>query len=74
MAISQTFAQDRLALYYEAEAKVLAGQSYTIAGRSLTRANLTEIRTGISFWQGKVDRLAATGKTGPTFRRVIPID
>lgn len=67
-------ARDRLAKYMEAEDKVLAGQSYTISGRSLTRANLAEIRDGMAYWQGKVDRLEATGHAGPTVRRIIPID
>ena len=37
----------RLTLYLEAEEAVLAGQSYTLEGRSLTRANLSEIREAI---------------------------
>ena len=37
----------RLTLYLEAEEAVLAGQSYTLEGRSLTRANLSEIRAAI---------------------------
>lgn len=73
MPVTLEFAKDRVALYYEAEAKVLGGQSYTIGGRSLTRANLKEIRDGIAYWQGKVDILAATGSTGPSFRRIIPL-
>lgn len=72
MPVTMDFAKERLAIYYEAEAKALNGQSYTIAGRSLTRANLKEIRDGISMWQGQVDRLTASGRTGPTFRRIIP--
>lgn len=67
------FAKERLALYYEAEGKALSGQSYTIGGRSLTRAQLSEIRDGITYWQGQVDRLTATGRTGPVVRRIIPI-
>ena len=38
----------RLKLYYAAEEAVLLGQSYTIGNRSLTRANLAEIRKAIS--------------------------
>lgn len=37
----------RLKLYVEAEEKVLAGQSYTIGNRTLTRADLSEIRKAI---------------------------
>ena len=40
-------AQARLDAYLAAELKVLAGQSYEIAGRKLTRADLAEIRAGI---------------------------
>ena len=34
----------RLKLYLEAEEKILQGQSYTISNRTLTRANLKEVR------------------------------
>ena len=71
--VTLDFAKDRLALYFEAEAKVLGGQAYTIGGRSLTRAQLSEIRDGITFWRGQVDRLETTGHSGPTVRRIIPI-
>lgn len=73
MAVTVEFAKERLALYMEAEAKVLSGQSYTIGGRSLTRAQLSEIRSGITYWTGLVDRLETTGHTGPTVRRIVPI-
>jgi len=65
-------AKDRLSKYVEAEDKILNGQSYTISGRSLTRADLAEVRKGILYWQGLVDRLTLTGRTGPVFRRIIP--
>jgi len=47
-------ATDMLALYISAEKAVLKGQSYTIGSRSLTRANLPEIRTGRQEWESKV--------------------
>lgn len=72
-AVNLDFAKERLALYMEAESKVLGGQAYTIGGRSLTRAQLAEIRAGIKEWRGIVDRLETTGRTGPTIRRFIPI-
>lgn len=37
----------RLRQYVEAEERVLQGQSYTIGNRSLTRADLAEIRKAI---------------------------
>lgn len=40
--------QERLDLYLEAEAKIVGGaQSYQVAGRSLTYADLSEIRKTI---------------------------
>ena len=43
----QKMRNERLRQYWEAEQKVLGGQSYTIGNRTLTRANLAEIRTAI---------------------------
>ena len=40
--------RNRLELYYQAEESILGGaQSYTIGSRTLTRANLSEIRDAI---------------------------
>lgn len=47
MATMQDFQNQRLKMYYEAEQAVLTGQSYTIGNRTLTRANLSEIRKAI---------------------------
>ena len=38
---------ERLRNYYAAERAVLSGQSYTVGNRTLTRANLAEIRAAI---------------------------
>ena len=38
---------ERLRNYYAAERAVLSGQSYTVGNRTLTRANLAEIRVAI---------------------------
>lgn len=51
-------AEARLTQYMDAEAKVLASQSYEMAGRRLTRANLQEIRDGIVHWNGMVQQLS----------------
>ena len=51
-----TLLNKRLAMYREAEKRVMTGQSYTIGNRSLTRANLAEIRKAI-------DDLLAAGAT-----------
>jgi hypothetical protein len=50
-------AQTKLDEYLAAETAVLNNQSYSIAGRSLTRANLKEIQDGITFWNNKVQEL-----------------
>lgn len=50
-------AEARLTEYMTAEAKVLEGQAYTIGSRSLTRADLKEIREGIDYWNAKVQQL-----------------
>lgn len=39
---------ERLALYLNAEAKILAGQSVSFGDRQLTRADLAEVRRGIA--------------------------
>lgn len=55
-------AQTQLDAYLAAERQVLAGQSYEIAGRRLTRANLAEIRDGVKYWNGQVRELS--GRAG----------
>lgn len=52
-------AQAQLDAYLAAETKVLAGQSYTIAGRSLTRADLAQIQKGIELWNSRVVQLSS---------------
>lgn len=58
-------AQAQLDSYLAAETAVLANQSYEIAGRKLTRANLEFIQKGIEIWDGRVKNLSnrATGRT-----------
>lgn len=50
MAISLSQATAQLALWLDADAATATGQSYTINGRSLTRANATEITDKIQYW------------------------
>lgn len=58
--ISLAQAEAQLALYLAAEEKVLSGQSYEIAGRKLTRADLAAIQQGISTWNSRVQQLSRT--------------
>lgn len=42
-----------LGLYLDAEAKILAGQSVRFGERTLTRADLAEVRKGRAEWERK---------------------
>lgn len=69
-------AQQHLDAWLEAELTVTTGQSYTIGSRVLTRANLTEIRNAIDYWNKKVIVLNNMKKAGGRnkVRRVVPRD
>jgi hypothetical protein len=55
-------AETQLASYLAAETAVLAGQSYSLGGRSLTKANLQFIQQGIEIWNKRVQSLSRSGK------------
>lgn len=57
-------ATDMLAAYAAAEKAVLKNQSYSLAGTTLTRANLSEIRKGRSYWQQRVNAENASSQGG----------
>lgn len=59
--ITLATAEAKLAEYLAAETAVLSGQSYSIAGRSLTRADLQFIQTGITQWDARVKKLDRGG-------------
>jgi hypothetical protein len=58
-AITLEQARARLDAYLAAEAAVLKGQRYEIAGRMMQRADLAEIRLGIEACTLQVQRLTA---------------
>lgn len=67
----------RYELYLKAEAAILEGaQSYTIGSRTLTRADLAEIRKMISTIEDGIDELEAEVNGGSRRKciRVIPRD
>lgn len=69
-------AQKHLDGWLEAEMAVMAGQSYRIGSRELSRADLSEIRKAIKYWEGKIaelKNLAAHGSRGRTYR-IVPRD
>lgn len=57
-------AQQMLEMYLDAEAAVLAGQSWRMGERQLTRADLAEITKGRREWQAVVDRQLIGGRRG----------
>jgi hypothetical protein len=74
--IDKTTAKTHLAAWLEAELAVTTNQSYTIGSRSLTRANLAEIREQIKFWENKVSQLENLEKRKGRNRvmRAVPRD
>jgi len=55
-ALADLTPANMLLAWKQAEASVaIAGQAYGINGRTLTRANLKEIRAAINYWQGVVN-------------------
>lgn len=69
--ITLTQAEAQLALYLAAEAKVLSGQSYEIAGRKMTRADLETIQSGITTWNERVRQLSAASSGRGRSRTVV---
>jgi hypothetical protein len=60
-------ASDRLAAYLAAELAILGRQSYTIGDRSLTMADLSEVRRAITALQKEVaaETAGTSGRAGP---------
>ena len=74
--ITLKVAEKHLEEWLKAELVVTTGQSYTIGSRVMTRANLTEIRNAITYWDNKVKRLENIQKNRGRnrVRRVVPRD
>ena len=75
-AITLITAKEHLDMWLEAESEVAINQSYTIGGKSFTRANLGEIRKQIEYWSNKVQALENIAKRKGRNRvyRVVPRD
>lgn len=65
-------AEAQLALYLAAEEAVLAKQSYSIAGRSLTMADLASIQAGIKIWNDRATALGTTAEGRGRLRTIVP--
>ena len=64
-------AKEHLQAFLDAEIAVATGQSYKIGSRSLTRANLSEIKERINFWRNEVERLENGRAKGIRQMRVV---
>ena len=75
-AITLETAKKHLEMWLEAESEVAINQSYTIGGKSFTRANLGEIRKQIEYWSNKVSALENVAKNKGRNRtyRIVPRD
>lgn len=69
--ITQAQAQAQLDAYLAAETAVLTGQSYEIAGRRLTRADLDIIQNGITLWNNRVITLTHQANGRSRSRTVV---
>lgn len=64
-------AQAQLDAYLAAETAVLSGQSYEIAGRKLSRADLASIQAGITTWNARVVTLGSQARGRSRSRTVV---
>lgn len=71
--LTQAQASAALTRWIAADTAVANGQSYSIAGRSLTRANAKEIRENIEYWDGKVREISDSA-TGTIISQIAPKD
>lgn len=74
--ISLESAKRHLDLCLKAEEEVLVNQSYTIAGKTYTRASLGELRKEVQYWENKVATINNAQKHKGRNRvvRVVPRD
>ena len=68
-------AQTKLDAWLTAEAALATSQSYTMSvdgsSRSLTRANLREVRETVKYWDNKVKELTAAARGRNRTRYVV---
>jgi hypothetical protein len=65
MSITLTQAQAALSAWIAADLAVAKGQSYSMNGRSLTLANVREIREQIQYWERRVMALSSQKPNQP---------
>jgi len=70
--ITLAYAEAQLQEWLEADAKVAAGQSYSIGSRTLTRVDARDITDKINYWNGWVEKLTARAQGRSRIRYVVP--
>jgi hypothetical protein len=66
-------AQTQLTAYLAAETAILGGQSYSINGRELRRAQLAEVQKGIETWNSRVQQLSIRQSGRSRSRTVVAL-
>ena len=77
MTFTLEIAQKHLDAWLEAELAITTGaQSYTIGSRTITRADLSQIREQIKYWKNEVEKATniAQKKGRNRVFRVVPRD
>ncbi|WP_455797540.1 DUF6148 family protein [Clostridium butyricum] len=76
MAFNIETCREHLDAWLKAELAVCNGQSYSIAGRTLTRANLSSIRAQIDYWKSELAKANNIEKRRGRNRvfRIVPRD
>lgn len=67
-------AEAKLTLWMAADDAVASGQSYSIGGRSLSRADAKMIADNIDRWDAKVKQLSASTTGGIKIFSGVPVD
>lgn len=67
-------AQAHLAAWLAADLALASGQTASVGGVTLTRADATSVAKSIAFWRREVDRLTAGRTAGARIVRVVPRD
>ncbi|MDH5541963.1 MAG: DUF6148 family protein [Nitrospinota bacterium] len=65
-------AEAKLAEWMAADTAVASGQAYSVAGRSLNRADAAQIRENITYWNAQVNKLSK-GSGGIRIRGGTPL-
>ena len=65
--------REQLEAVDEAILKVLSGQSYSLGSRTVTRADLKQLRLFRKELEADIEALEANGTTRRRFKRIVPI-